>query len=359
MTKGPTTDGAAAAGRLDEEMDRLLATPELAKALESDQFKQFLDHLPIAILVGEIRPDGERVVYVNIEAVALIGLPEDAIVGATWQELDDRWTTRGDKAGLARSVLESRSVVGAFDGGGEAGAVAVEANAAVIQDDEGRERFRLVALVETPNDDAEAKLREKDLLLNEIQHRVKNNLQMITALIRMEARKAGGAGIEDDRFASLAGRVETLGLLYQQLSVGEGDVDLGSYLSQIASAVMKAQAVEGMRLNHQLDVIPASINVAMPLGLLVNELVTNALKYAFPDREEGGVTLRCVREKDGSCLVSVSDDGVGMPEGESWPKPGKMGFLITRSLEQNAKAKIEATSREGAGVTTMVRFTLP
>lgn len=362
MTNGSKKEEAAdraPAEQLADEMDKLLATPELAQALESDQFKQFLDHLPIAILVGEIARSGERVVYANHEAVELIGLEEDAIVGASWDELDQRWSSRGDGPGLARSVLESRGVIGAFEHDDGATRIAVEANAAVIEDDDGREHFRLVALVELPGEDIEAKLREKDLLLNEIQHRVKNNLQMITALIRMEARKAGVAGIEDERFASLAGRVETLGLLYQQLSVGEGDVDLGSYLSQIASAVMKAQAVEGIRLNHRLDVIPASINIAMPLGLLVNELVTNALKHAFPDREDGEVTLCCVREKDGSCLVSVSDDGVGMPEDVSWPKPGKMGFLIARSLEANARAKIEASSAKGKGVSTLVRFRLP
>lgn len=334
-----------------DEVDELLMTPDLVDALESDQFKQFLDHLPIAILVGEIAAQGERVVYANLEALERLGWAEDEIVGKPWEAIDPHWTSH-QWPSFAVAVQEEQDAVGALGEG-----PATELNASLIGDDEGRPKFRIVALVELPGEDVQAKLREKDLLLLEIQHRVKNNLQMITALIRMETRKAGGRE-NDVRFDRLAGRVEALGLLYQQLSGGEGDVDLGSYLSQIASSVMKAQATEGVRLNLQVDVIPAPVNVAMPLGLLVNELVTNALKYAFVGREEGEVTVRCLREKDGDCLVSVSDDGVGMG-GEVWPKPGKLGHLIARSIVENAKAKIDAAPGPGGGVSTTVRFRLP
>ncbi|MFD1705002.1 sensor histidine kinase [Methylopila henanensis] len=334
-----------------EDVDRLLATPALADALESDQFKQFLDHVPIAILVGEVTEAGERVVYLNLEALERLGVGEDEVVRKPWEALNARWRSQEGPA-FAEAVREERNFIGSFAEG-----VPMELYASLIEDDDGRPKFRIVALVELSGGDVEAKLREKDMLLREIQHRVKNNLQMITALIRMETRKAGGRE-KDARFDRLAGRVETLGLLYQQLAEGEDQVDLGSYLSQIASSAMKSQAVEGVRLNHQVDVIPASINVAMPLGLLVNELVTNALKYAFAGRDEGEVTLRCVRESDGDCLVSVVDDGVGMGD-EVWPKPGKLGYLIARSIEDNVKARIQASSEPGRGVATTVRFRLP
>ncbi|GLK55174.1 two-component sensor histidine kinase [Methylopila capsulata] len=334
-----------------EQVDELLTTPDLVDALASDQFKQFLDHLPIAILVGEIADGRERVVYANLEALERLGCAEDEIIGKPWEGIDPRWTSH-QWPSFAAAVRDEQDAVGALGDG-----PVMELNASLIEDDEGRPKFRIVALVELPGEDVQAKLREKDLLLLEIQHRVKNNLQMITALIRMETRKAGGRE-NDLRFDRLAGRVEALGLLYQQLSGGEGDVDLGSYLSQIASSVMKAQAIEGVRLNHQVDVIPAPVNVAMPLGLLVNELVTNALKYAFVGRDEGEVTVRCLREKDGDCLVSVSDDGVGMGD-EVWPKPGKLGYLIARSIVENVKAKIDAVSEPGCGVATTVRFRLP
>ena len=128
---------------------------------------------------------------------------------------------------------------------------------------------------------AEQRVHEKDTLLRELQHRVKNNLQMITALIRMETRNATVS--DQKRFERLAGRVDALAILYQTLTTDEqkDEVDLGVYLSQIASAVMASHAVEGIRLDMKVDTYPVSIDVAMPTGLVVNELLTNALKHAF------------------------------------------------------------------------------
>src|SRR5690606_15771695 len=142
----------------------------------------------------------------------------------------------------------------------------------VILDDDGAGLFRLVALIGADDGDEreqfEQQLREKDTLLREIQHRVKNNLQMITALIRLEARRASDQKAAFDR---LAGRVEALALLYRAMT-DEGqssEVDLGSYLSQIASAAMQAQAAEGVRLETKADTWLVSINIAMPTGLVV------------------------------------------------------------------------------------------
>src|SRR5207342_1295943 len=168
----------------------------------------------------------------------------------------------------------------------------VDAWSNTIENDEGVPMFRLVALASTGQRSPDAGalhdqlLRDKDVLLRELQHRVKNNLQMITALIRMEARNVVD-GDSGERFDRLAGRINSLALLYDLLS-GEGAdaaIDLGVYLSQVASSVMQAHAMEGIRLDLKVDTWPVSINVAMPTGLVVNELMTNALKHAFVGRD--------------------------------------------------------------------------
>jgi two-component sensor histidine kinase len=112
-----------------------------------------------------------------------------------------------------------------------------------------------------------------------LQHRVKNNLQMITALIRLESRNLHDSAT-GEHFDRLAGRVEALGLLYDSPSreVQDESIDLGVYLSQVASAVMRVHAPEGVRLDLKVDTWPVSIDVAMPAGLVVNELLTNSLK---------------------------------------------------------------------------------
>ena len=106
---------------------------------------------------------------------------------------------------------------------------------------------------------------------------------------------------------------------------------------------MQAHAVEGIRLDLKVDTWPVSINVAMPTGLVVNELMTNALKHAFVGREGGTITVSSL-VTDTGCRVVISDDGVGLREGETWPKPGKLGAVIAQSLKQNAKAKLEVHS---------------
>ena len=202
---------------------------------------------------------------------------------------------------------------------------------------------------------AEQRVHEKDTLLRELQHRVKNNLQMITALIRMETRNATVA--DQKRFERLAGRVDALAILYQTLSADEqkDEVDLGVYLSQIASAVMASHAVEGIRLDMKVDTYPVSIDVAMPTGLVVNELLTNALKHAFRGRDGGTITLHSIVNGDG-CRVIVADDGVGLPDGETWPKPGKLGALIARSLTENAKAQFDVRSSASEGTKVTIVF---
>jgi len=96
--------------------------------------------------------------------------------------------------------------------------------------------------------------------------------------------------------------------------------------------------------------------VAMPTGLVVNELLTNALKHAFVGRDGGTITLHSLAESSG-CRVIIADDGVGLPEGVEWPKPGKLGALIVKSLRDNAKADFRLESSPGKGTRVTIRFT--
>ncbi len=341
--------------------DEILETPHLADALESDRFKQFLDHIPIAVAVADLHPS-ERITYANLEFERLTGQPAVALQGRPWDVLTALSAEAGDGGRLSEAITGDDDYVGAFEVMHQGEPVIVDAWSNVIQDDDGVPVFRLVALAvaggrDRPDlDDLLARLREKDTLLLELQHRVKNNLQMITALIRLEARN-----LPDDatgkRFDRLAGRIEALALLYRSLSKDElGEtVDLGVYLSQIASAVMQAHAVEGIHLDLQVDTWPVSVNVAMPAGLVVNELLTNALKHAFTGRDGGTITLHSLVDETG-CRVMISDDGVGLPEGTEWPKRGKLGALIVQSLRQNARARLQVDSAPDQGVRVTIFF---
>lgn len=344
-----------------EGVDQLLATPGLANALESDRFKQFLDHVPVAIAVAELSPS-ETITYCNIEFERMTGKSAAEIEGQDWKIFSGVASAHGDDTSLGDAVVTDDEYVGAFtiDCGGRN--VEVDAWSNTIESDEGDPAFRVVALAATGSrsrtsaEQHEQSLRSKDVLLRELQHRVKNNLQMITALIRMEARNVAD-NETGERFDRLAGRINSLAILYDLLS-GENasdGVDLGVYVSKIASSVMEAHAVEGVRLELKVDAWPCSINVAMPTGLVVNELMTNSLKHAFIGREKGTISISSLVDADG-CKVTFSDDGVGLPEGTNWPHAGKLGAVIAQSLKQNAKAKLEVHSAPGAGLRVMIFF---
>ncbi len=345
----------------DAKVHQLLDTPDLAEALGSDQFKQFLDNIPIAIAVSELKPS-EHIIYVNVEFERLSGLEAADAQGKLWSALSGQAAASDDDRELSDAIAEEQDYIGTFVIENETGSLAVDAWSNIIDGDDGKPVFRLIAMADASVrgninlEEFEQRIRDKDILLNELQHRVKNNLQMITALIRMESRRIP-SDANPNRFDRLAGRVEALSLLYRSLSDegGSDTIDLGVYLSQIASAVMRAHAVEGIHLDMQVDTWPVSINVAMPTGLVVNELLTNALKHAFEGREGGTITLHSLVDETG-CRVLVGDDGIGLAKDSTWPKEGKLGAMIVQSLRQNAKAEIEVQSELGAGVQVTIIF---
>jgi len=346
-----------------EQVEGILATPHLADALESEQFRHFLDQIPIAIVVSEMK-GAERITYANPEFEALSGLSAADIVGRSWEVIRGRSSqSEAESQPLATAIVDLNDCVGTFlIDRQEQDAAIVDVYSNLIEDTNGVAAFRLAALIdvgahEQGQEKLSEQIAEKDTLLREVQHRVKNNLQMITALIRIEARNAQGK-MATEPFDRLAGRIESIGLLYGLLSEdGKADeIDLGIYLSSIASAVIKSHANEGIRLDLKVDTYPVSTNVAMPAGLIVNELLTNSLKHAFRGRGHGTITLHSLTDETG-CRVVVADDGIGMTEGNEWPERGKLGALIVRSLRENANADMVVEPNPGGGTRVTISFT--
>ena len=281
----------------------------------------------------------------------MTGRSAGEIQGNAWKVLPGIAAATNDDTKLGSAILNDDEFIGTFriENGSEC--LGVDAWSNVIENDEGVPLFRFVALaatgqrIQVAGEQDKQLLRDKDVLLRELQHLVKNNLQMITALIRMEARNLPESET-GERFQRLAGRINSLAQLYDLLSddgASEG-IDLGVYLSKVA-------AVEGVRLMLQVDTWPVSIDVAMPTGLVVNEIMTNA----FEGRDGGTITLSCLVDEPG-CRVVISDDGVGLPEGKTWPQSGKLGNAIAESLKENAKATIDVSSVPDEGLSVVIFF---
>jgi PAS domain S-box-containing protein len=346
-----------------EKVETLLATPDLAGALESEQFRRFLDQIPMAIVVASIGTP-EAIVYANPEYEKISGQPPADLAGKSWRAVRGENHGSQSERTLGEAITDLNDFVGTFriDRAAQGSAI-VDAYSNVIEDEDGTPCYRLAALVDVSahrqerQDELEQQIRDRDVLLREIQHRVKNNLQMITALIRIESRNTR-AEMDSAPFDRLAGRIDSIQLLYSLLSDQEHseELDLGVYLSKIAASILGSHATDGIRLDTKMDACLVSVNVALPVGLVVNELLTNSFKHAFGGRDGGTITLHCLTES-GVCEIKVADDGVGMPDGATWPQRGKLSAAIVQSLRENAKAELQVNSQPDKGMHVTIRFT--
>jgi len=342
-----------------QRVNDLFDSPEFAKAVETEEFKLFLDHIPLAIVISKLLRGDQRIIFANKAYEEMTGQRVADIRGRGWSILDAFIGEDDPKLHMTQALLKWEDYLGTFRLE-QAEPILVEGYAGIIENEDGVENYRIVAIIDVTmreraqREEFARKLHDKDLLLKELQHRVRNNLQLITALIRMDARnQREGSSVNLDR---LAGRIESLQLLYKDLSAdGWGQaIELGHYISEIAAAVMHTYAVDGIRLDLKVDHAPASVNVAMPVGLVVNELLTNAFKHAFNGRGSGTLTVRCLHEEDTKYRIVVADDGVGLPEGTTWPVPGKLGALILQSLRENTQnmgLNVETAPEKGTRVT--------
>jgi two-component sensor histidine kinase len=346
-----------------QQVDQLLSSSRLVRAIENDRYKHLLDHMPVAVAISRGSGDDQHIVYINKAFEILTSMASADIEGQSWLCLDGFVDEDHPARTLGRAIRSGEDFIGVFRPAAPMDRLMiVQAYASVIESDDGIENFRIAALVDVGGreraqiEQFENQIRDRDMLMRELQHRVKNNLQLITALVRLEARSAVEG--ESVALARLASRIDALAVLYRTLSAENAgdDIDLGQYLSEIATAVMQASAVPGIDIDLQVGWCPLSINVAMPAGLLVNEMLTNALKYAFIGRSSGQLKLIC-RCENGSVTVIVSDDGVGLGENQQWPSPRKLGALILQTLKENAKNVVfRAESIRGQGTWFTLTF---
>jgi two-component sensor histidine kinase len=349
----------------ETQVERLLGSEELVEAVENDRFRHLLDHVPIGIAISRQVGRRERIIYANAMFENVIAHPLSEFEGMDWSFLDGFRHEDDETQTLGAAVAVGEDFVGTFRRDIADGRhILLQAHVGLVEAHDGLAACRILAVVDVTareraqRDEFERQIRDKDMLLRELQHRVKNNLQLITALIRLEARTV--LPQESGALSRLASRIESLALLYQILSAEKfgPEIDLGSYLSQIGSAVVRTHTLPGVELKMNVIYAPASINVAMPVGLLVNEMMTNAFKYAFAGRDGGAVMLECHHDEDGRFQIVVADDGVGMASHTVWPERGKLGALILQTLRENTEQmSFEIETAPGRGTRMILSFT--
>lgn len=203
-----------------------------------------------------------------------------------------------------------------------------------------------------------ASLAEKDLLLREVHHRVKNNLQVITSLIHLQRRYAK-TDRDQATFDEMYNRVAAMALVHEELHLasGEGRVDFKRYTKRLVSSLMLIHAEAGVshRFVLEADRVSLDLDTAVTLGLLLNEAISNAFKHAFPPGKAGEILVSMRRADDGGLSLMVKDDGVGLPEGFAPKKTGRLGLQLMQALVRQLEAELLISGKGG----TELRVQLP
>ena len=210
---------------------------------------------------------------------------------------------------------------------------------------------------------AETQLRketeEKKVLLSEIHHRVKNNMQIISSLLSLQSAK-----IEDkkhaDMFKESRDRIKSMAIIHETLYQTNdfANIDFARHVKAIANHLFRSYGVspDKIRLKIEMEDIPLKLNNAIPCGLIINELISNSLKYAFPKDGTGEIKITFRSMNQNEIELAVSDDGIGMPEGIDIEELESMGLQLVNMLAENQLEGEIALDRDG-GTAFRIQFT--
>jgi len=206
----------------------------------------------------------------------------------------------------------------------------------------------------------QAALDDKDALLREVHHRVKNNLQVIDSLLRMEGRRSDH-GETRAVLQDMQGRIRAMAQLHESLyrSGLIARIDLSTYLRQLVTRTLQAQAVgQGtVRLQLELESVEVDMDQATPCGLIVNELVSNSLKHGFPAGQAGEIRV-ALQAVAGTPLLrlQVSDTGVGLPDDFESRRKQSLGLQLVSDLASQIDGRLDAASGAGPGTCFTISF---
>ncbi len=296
-------------------------------------------------------------VYVSPVSLTLLGMDPDELVGRSWMDIvvpEDREHLLKMLASLGDSAHQQATLRCCHKDGSLAW---VEARAAKITAPTTAQPMIVLTLHDVTaqrehEQKMEASLREKEVLLGEIHHRVKNNLQVVQSLVRMSSRMLP-AGEARAAAETTVQRIHAMALVHERLYKMKdlATLSLAGYLRDLFNGVVVSNsAPQGqIQLRLEIEEIPLTLDHAIPFGLLTNELMANCLKHGFPEGRKGTIQV-ALHRIDGVVRLAVSDDGVGLPEPFDPAACSSMGLKLAVSLAHQLGGSLKFTNGNGCRV---------
>lgn len=232
----------------------------------------------------------------------------------------------------------------------------------IIPDDDGKPfklsgSFQDITYRKEAEESLKTSLKEKETLLQEIHHRVKNNMQVISSLLKLQEMHA-----DDERVSTIIkesqSRIYSMSAVHETLyrSSNLSEVEIKPYLEKVAASLIQTFAKRPEAINLQIDspVIKVNVQCASTIGLIVNEIVSNSLKHAFPDTHEGSIKVTASRNAD-DIVLTIADNGIGFPNDFNWQDAPSLGLKLVNTL---VKDQLEGSivQRSDQGVSFEINF---
>ncbi len=222
-------------------------------------------------------------------------------------------------------------------------------------------RTMLFAILHDVTDRLEAErqlqtsLKEKEVLLKEVYHRVKNNLNVVAGLLSLQSRFVK-AKEDVALFEETKSRIQAMGKVHQNLYQSEhlSSIDFGIYLKDLIQSVGSSYGPPGVITEVEVDTIAVGLDQAVPCGLIVNELLTNSYKYAFQGRGSGKVKVSCHVVDPSTMSLTVQDDGVGLPEEVDFTGLTSLGLSLVAMLADQIDAKLSIVRKHGTTFNVLI-----
>ncbi|MCF7923321.1 MAG: PAS domain S-box protein [Candidatus Marinimicrobia bacterium] len=199
-------------------------------------------------------------------------------------------------------------------------------------------------------------LKDQEFLLREIHHRVKNNMQVIISLLNIQAEYAKDDHLSEI-FKATQNRIRSMALIHDKLfrSKQMSAIDFGNYISSLVLELKNVYGIDAQRIHihEEIEAIKLDITKAIPCGLIVNELVTNCMKHAFPDKREGNIWLFAGLMSENMVKIEIRDDGIGLSKDIVFEEAQSMGLRIVRILTEQLGGDLEINNANGTHFTLM------